>query len=88
MSDMGLEAPDIEAPDVDAAEQHQEVLPDPDDDNEPLQGQEPPLEADEADAAEQAEVVIPEDTDEYRLAGCAIEPVVGLHLIESRGHIR
>jgi hypothetical protein len=64
MSDMGLEAPDLEAPDADAAEQHQEVVPDQDDD-ESLEAHEPPLEADEADAAEQAEAVIPDD-DEYR----------------------
>jgi hypothetical protein len=66
MSDMGLEAPDDpEAPEADAAEQHQEVTPELDDDDEALESQEPPLEADEADAAEQAEVVSPDD-DEYR----------------------
>jgi hypothetical protein len=59
MSDMGLEAPD-----ADAAEQHQELMPEQDDD-ESLEAREPPLEADEADAAEQAEAVIPDD-DEYR----------------------
>jgi hypothetical protein len=64
MSDMGLEAPDLEAPDADAAEQHQELTPEQDDD-ESLEAREPPLEADEADAAEQAEAVIPDD-DEYR----------------------
>jgi hypothetical protein len=64
MSDMGLEAPDLEAPDADAAEQHQELMPEQDDD-ESLEAREPPLEADEADAAEQAEAVIPDD-DEYR----------------------
>jgi hypothetical protein len=65
MSDMGLEAPDLEAPDADAAEQHQELMPEQDDDDESLEAREPPLEADEADAAEQAEAVIPDD-DEYR----------------------
>jgi hypothetical protein len=64
MSEMGLEAPDLEAPDADAAEQHQEVMPEPDDD-ESLESHDPPLEADEADAAEQGEAVIPDD-DEYR----------------------
>jgi len=64
MSDMGLETPDLEAPDADAAEQHHEVMPEQDDD-ESLEAREPPLEADEADAADQAEAVIPDD-DEYR----------------------
>lgn len=65
MSDMGLEEPDIEAPDADAAEQHQDAIPEPDDDDEPVSEEEPPLEADRADAAEQARVVAPDD-DEYR----------------------
>ncbi len=66
MSDMGLEEPDIEAPDADAAEQHQDVIPEPDDNDEPTpEEEEPPLEADQADAAEQARVVTPDD-DEYR----------------------
>jgi hypothetical protein len=65
MSDMGLEEPDIEAPDADAAEQHQDVIPEPDDNDEPVEEEEPPLEADEADAAEQARVVTSDD-DEYR----------------------
>src|SRR6266436_2079831 len=65
MTDMGLEAPDLEAPEPDAAEQHQEVLPDSDDGDLGLELQEPPLEANQADAAEQAEVVIPDD-EEYR----------------------
>ncbi len=30
MSDMGLEEPDMEAPDADAAEQHRDVMPEPD----------------------------------------------------------
>jgi hypothetical protein len=67
MSDMSLdEAADLEAPDVDTAEQHQEILPEPDDDNEGLEPNEPPLEASEADVAEQADVIIPADDDEYR----------------------
>jgi hypothetical protein len=65
MSDMGLEEPDIEAPDADAAEQHQDVIPEPDANDEPAEVEEPPFEADRADAAEQARVVIPDD-DEYR----------------------
>jgi hypothetical protein len=65
MSDMGLEEPDIEAPDADAAEQHQVAIPEPSDDNEPAPEEEPPLEADAADAAEQARVVTSDD-DEYR----------------------
>jgi hypothetical protein len=65
MSDMGLEEPDIEAPDADAAEQHQDVVPEPGDDDEPAEAEEPPLEANAADAAEQARIVKPDD-DEYR----------------------
>jgi hypothetical protein len=65
MSDMGLEEPDIEAPDADAAEQHQDIMPEPDDEEEPVEAEEPPLEADQADAAEQARVVTSDD-DEYR----------------------
>jgi hypothetical protein len=56
MSDMGLEAPD-----ADAAEQHQDVAPEPADE-EPEQI---PLEASPADAAEQAREVAVGD-DEYR----------------------
>jgi hypothetical protein len=66
MSDMSLEATDLEAPDADAAEQHQEILPEPDDDDEGLEPIEPPLEASEADVAEQAAVIISDDDDEYR----------------------
>jgi hypothetical protein len=65
MSDMGLEEPDIEAPDADAAEQHQDVVPEPDANDGAAPVENPPLEADEGDAAEQARVVIPDD-DEYR----------------------
>jgi hypothetical protein len=65
MSDMGLEEPDIEAPDADAAEQHQDVIPEPEADGEPAEAEEPPLEVNAADAAEQARVVVPDD-DEYR----------------------
>jgi len=65
MSDMGIDEPDIEAPDADAAEQHQDVMPEPDDEDEPVEAEEPPLEAEEADAAEQSRVVTPDD-DEYR----------------------
>jgi hypothetical protein len=66
MSDMSLDATDLETPDADAAEQHQEILAGPDDDDEGLEPNEPPLEASEADVAEQAEVIIPDDDDEYR----------------------
>jgi hypothetical protein len=65
MSDMGLEAADLETPAADAAEQHQEILHEPEDDNEGQERAQPPLEANEADAAEQAVAVIPDD-DEYR----------------------
>jgi hypothetical protein len=65
MSDMGLE-PDLEAPEPDAAEQHQEIVPtDQDTDDELPDLAEPTLEANEADAAEQAEIVAV-DEDEYR----------------------
>ncbi len=65
MSDMGLGVPDPEAPEADAAEQHQDVFPDDDTDNDLPEQTEPPLEANEADAVEQAEVVNV-DEDEYR----------------------
>ncbi len=61
---------DIEAPDVDAAEQNRDALPeatDIDSDDELAELEEPPLEADEADSAEQARVAIDlDDDDEYR----------------------
>lgn len=68
MSHMGLDEPDIEAPDDDAAEQHQDVIPEPDANDgavEAVEVEEPPLEVNPADAAEQARVVSPDD-DEYR----------------------
>ena len=68
MSDMGLDEPDIEAPDADAAEQHHDLVPEPDatDDAVPaMEVEKPPFEADAADVAEQARIVIPDD-DEYR----------------------
>jgi len=68
MSDMGLEEPDIEAPDADAAEQHQDAIPEPEGNDEvapTADVEKPQLEVDDADAAEQARVVIPDD-DEYR----------------------
>jgi len=68
MSDMGLEEPDMEAPHADAAEQHRDVMPEPDANDDaapPVDGAKPQLEVDAADAAEQARVVIPDD-DEYR----------------------
>ncbi len=64
MSDMGLEAPD-----ADAAEQGQNVVPDlanSDDFDEPVPPDEPPLEANPADTAEQAREVGLDDEDEYR----------------------
>jgi hypothetical protein len=64
MSDMGLEAPD-----ADAAEQGQNVIPDladSDDFAEPASPDEPPLEANPADTAEQAREVGLDDEDEYR----------------------
>ncbi len=63
MSDKGLEAPD-----ADAAEQDQDVLPEAAEDGEEDSGEpaeESPLEADAADVAEQARVLRPDD-DEYR----------------------
>jgi hypothetical protein len=67
MSDMGLEEPDMETPDADAAEQHHDVIPEPDanDDAEPTDTAKPQLEVDAADAAEQARIVTADD-DEYR----------------------
>jgi hypothetical protein len=65
MSDIGLGAPDPEAPEADAAEQHQAMLPADDIDDDVPDLAEPPLEANEADAVEQAEVVTV-DEDEYR----------------------
>jgi hypothetical protein len=65
MSNMGLDEPDIEAPDADAAEQHLDVIPEPDANDQADEVENPPLEANEADAAEQGRVVIPDD-DEYR----------------------
>jgi hypothetical protein len=65
MSDIGLGAPDPEAPEADAAEQHQATLPEDDLDDDVADLAEPPLEANEADAVEQAEVVTV-DEDEYR----------------------
>ena len=63
MSDQGFEAPE-----ADAEEQHQEVLPAEDTDEEAeeaAEGEEAPLEADEADRAEQQRVITVDD-DEYR----------------------
>jgi hypothetical protein len=57
MSDMGLEAPD-----ADAAEQDQDVIPEPEETDEPG---ELPLEASQADLAEQARELSVDD-DEYR----------------------
>jgi hypothetical protein len=65
MSDMGLGVPDPEAPDADAAEQHNDVFPDDDTNDELPDLADPPLEASEADAVEQGEVVSI-DEDEYR----------------------
>jgi hypothetical protein len=64
MSDMGLEAPD-----ADAAEQGQDVVPDlvdSDDFIEPGRLDELPLEANPADTAEQSLEVGRADEDEYR----------------------
>jgi hypothetical protein len=60
MSDMGLEAPD-----ADSAEQKQDAVLEPGEDDETARQPEPPLEANEADAAEQDQVL---DTgeEEYR----------------------
>jgi hypothetical protein len=60
MSDMGLEAPD-----ADSAEQRQDAVVEPDEDDETAGPAESPLEANEADAAEQ-EQVLDSDEDEYR----------------------
>jgi hypothetical protein len=61
MSDMGLEAPD-----ADSAEQRQDAVVEPDDDDEATAGlAESPLEANEADAAEQDQQ-LGSDEDEYR----------------------
>jgi hypothetical protein len=65
MSDMGVDETDIEAPDADAVEQHQDVIPEPDANGQAAEMEKPPLEADAADVAEQGRVVIPDD-DEYR----------------------
>jgi hypothetical protein len=64
MSEMGLEAPD-----ADAAEQGQDVLPDVIDSDEFAEAELPeevPLEANPADTAEQAREVGLDDEDEYR----------------------
>ncbi len=55
---------DIERPEVDAAEQDQDVIPDTDEDSGTQE--EVPLEVDEADAAEQRTEVKSNDDDEYR----------------------
>jgi hypothetical protein len=60
MSDMGLEAPD-----ADSAEQKQDAVVEPNDDNEQAGPTEAPLEANEADAAEQDQE-LDSDEDEYR----------------------
>jgi hypothetical protein len=60
MSDMGLEAPD-----ADSAEQKQDAVVEPDEDNEQAGPPEAPLEANEADAAEQDQE-LDSDEDEYR----------------------
>jgi len=60
MSDMGLEAPD-----ADSAEQKQDAVVEPDEDNEQAGQAETPLEANEADAAEQDQE-LDSDEDEYR----------------------
>ena len=54
---------DIERPEADFVEQHQDVIPDADEDSGTQE--EVPLEADEADAAEQR-AVVKSDDDEYR----------------------
>ena len=59
MSDMGLEAPD-----ADAAEQHQDAVPQADNEAD-IAVTQPPLEANEADAAEQEQELDAGD-DEYR----------------------
>jgi hypothetical protein len=60
MSDMGLEAPD-----ADSAEQKQDAVVEPDEDNGEAGQAEAPLEANEADAAEQDQE-LGSDEDEYR----------------------
>jgi hypothetical protein len=60
MSDMGLEAPD-----ADSAEQKQDAVVEPDEDDEQAGLAEAPLEVNEADAAEQDQV-LDSDEDEYR----------------------
>ena len=65
MSDMGLEAPDLEAP-TRCGGAAPGVIPDATTTDEARRAQEPPLEADEADAAEQAERMSALDDDEYR----------------------
>jgi hypothetical protein len=54
---------DIERPEADFVEQHQDVIPDADEDSGTQE--EVPLEADEADAAEQR-TEVKSDDDEYR----------------------
>jgi hypothetical protein len=60
MSDMGLEAPD-----ADSAEQRQDAIPEPGEDQELPVAAEAPLEANEADAVEQERALGLAD-DEYR----------------------
>jgi hypothetical protein len=60
MSEMGLEAPD-----ADSAEQRQDVIPEPGEDEDILAPEQAPLEANEADAAEQDQELEVDD-DEYR----------------------
>jgi hypothetical protein len=60
MSDMGLEAPD-----ADSAEQKQDAVVEPSEDDETTEVAEPPLEANEADAAEQDQV-LDSGEEEYR----------------------
>jgi hypothetical protein len=60
MSEMRLEAPD-----ADSAEQSQDVIPEPGEDEDIPVAEQAPLEANEADAAEQDQVLETDD-DEYR----------------------
>jgi hypothetical protein len=60
MSDMGLEAPD-----ADSAEQNQDAVVEPDEDDDTAGRAESPLEANEADAAEQDKILDSGD-EEYR----------------------
>jgi hypothetical protein len=60
MSDMGLEAPD-----ADSAEQKQDAIVEPSEDDETTGPAESPLEANEADAAEQEQILDSGD-EEYR----------------------